>query len=95
MTTRPFDKLRVTKEKGSRIRGVKGSSDNNETLRYAQGDRREGFKSTKFKVQSSKVRGSSYKLEPTEKFYFLSIKEFLDAVHRGCRIIPSPLVGEG
>jgi len=34
--TRPFDKLRVTEEKGS-------------------------------KVQSSKVQGSSYKLEPTEK----------------------------
>ena len=28
---------------GSRIRGAEDSSDNNETLRQAQGDRREGF----------------------------------------------------
>ena len=56
--------------------GFKGSSDNNETLRFTQGDKKRvrGFegsrvrvKEQKFKVKGPKVQGSSYKLEPTEK----------------------------
>jgi hypothetical protein len=79
----------------SRVRGVESKSAKFKV------QKNKSHKSGRAKVQKlkstevKKARGSSCKLEPTEKFYFLSIKEFLDAGHRGCRIIPSPLVGEG
>jgi hypothetical protein len=44
-----------------RIQGDEGSSEKNETLRQAQGDRREGFKDSR-----GRVKEQSCKLEPAE-----------------------------
>ncbi len=63
ITKRPFDKLRVTKEKGSRIQGAESKS-----WKFKVG-------SSKLEVQKSnspKVQGSSYKLEPAECYQKLT-----------------------
>jgi hypothetical protein len=55
ITTRPFDKLRVTKEKGSSERAKAGS---------VKVQKSKSTKVKRAKAGSPKVRGSSCKLEP-------------------------------
>jgi len=49
ITTRPFDKLRVTEEKGSRIRGFK--------------DARAKVQSSKLEAKSQKSKSAGFKLQ--------------------------------
>jgi len=53
ITTRPFDKLRVTKVQGSRVQGFKGS-------------RIQGFKDSR--VQGAKVRSAKAKKSKVQKY---------------------------
>jgi hypothetical protein len=67
ITTRPFDKLRVTEEKGSRIRGFKDARAKVQKFKVqkfkVQKFKVQKFKVQKFKVQSWKSKSAGFKLQ--------------------------------